>query len=308
MLNNKPVLIVISLLISIGLWLYVTGQVDPEMTAKINNVPVSIVNQNQLSERNLAVVQDEDIYVNATIKGKRSYVNKVKMSGMKAYIDVADAQKGVNVMEVDFETPTGITVENGDDATCSIKVEERISKEIPVKVEFTGRSSDGEYVPWATEIYPETVTAYGPRSIITAAESAVAKVDGSDVSLTEKNKEVDIQGQDPDGKIITSLEFNNSTVMVTERLLKVGDVKLNLSGQGLSSDFTLDSISGPETVRVVASESRLAGLTSISGTVDLSEVKEGGVVFLPVEVELPYGVYQYEDINENAKVTIKVAN
>lgn len=304
MLNNKPVLIILSLAISLSLWLYVTGQVDPETKAKVNDVPVTIMNEEQLAVQDLAVVQDDALVTGVTLQGKRSYVNRAKKGGeIKAFVDVSDAKEGVNELGLEFETPTGVTIEGAPEAVVSVTVEERVSKEVPVKITFSG-GGEGELIPWATEVYPDTITASGAKSSVDALECAVAGIEAADVTETAKNVEAEIGGRSTEGLAVRGLDFSRDSVMATVMLLDTAEVGVEYEATGLRAGFETDGITGPQKVRIVGATDTLADLGKVTAKVDLSDVEDAGVVERAIEFELPYGVYLYEDIKDNAKITV----
>ena len=304
MLNNKPVLIIISLAISLSLWLYVTGQVDPETKAKVNNIPVSIENEEQLAVQDLAVVWDDDMFTTATLQGKRSYVNKAKKSGVKAYVDVSEAKEGVNELNLEFETPTGVTVEGASEAVFNVTVEERISKEVPVKVTFSGVGSDTELVPCATEIYPNEITVSGAKSSVDSTENVEAVIATPDVTETAKNIEADVAGRSKEGAVVEGLDFSRDSVMATVKLMEMKDVSVEYERKSLIKGLEATAVSGPKTVTVLGDAQYLASIDTITATVELTDVRDAGVVEREISFELPYGIYLKDEITENAKVTV----
>ena len=303
MLSNKPVLIIISLAISLSLWLYVTGQVDPETKAKITNVSVTVTNEEQLAEKDLAVLQNGQLTTSATIQGKRSYVNKAKKSGMKAYVDVSEAKEGVNELNLEFETPTGVTVNDSTDAVYTLTVEKRVTKEVPVDITFTGETSS-ELTPFATEVDPETITISGAKSSVENVEHAVAEVDKSEVTEASKTIESDLSCRSKEGVTVNGMVMSRDTVLATVRLLSYKEVTVQYNTRDLAHGLEVSEITGPETVQLLGDSGTLAGITHIVATVDLKKVKESGVIERDIDFVLPYGTYMYQDNEEKAKVTV----
>ena len=48
MLKSKKFNIVLALIIAIALWAYVLGEVNPESTATVKNIPINFTNQESL--------------------------------------------------------------------------------------------------------------------------------------------------------------------------------------------------------------------------------------------------------------------
>ena len=71
MLNSKTANVILSLIIAVALWSYVIYTIEPTQTRTLVNVPVSIQNEDSLTDRGLAVADSDSIYVDVKVKGKR---------------------------------------------------------------------------------------------------------------------------------------------------------------------------------------------------------------------------------------------
>ena len=89
MLKNKRVLMAISLLISICLWLYVMGNVDPVTKATINMVHVEMTGEDYLESVGLEASLQSPKIIEVVIEGKRSEVNEAKKKGIVAKVEVS---------------------------------------------------------------------------------------------------------------------------------------------------------------------------------------------------------------------------
>ncbi len=109
MLRNRNVLLLISLLIAIGLWVYVMGSVDPQTTIKISGIKVQMQGTDVLDEQELTATLRSPDDVTITIEGRRSQVNKAKKKGVEAYIDVSKCDYGDNETRIQVNMPDGVT-------------------------------------------------------------------------------------------------------------------------------------------------------------------------------------------------------
>lgn len=107
MLKNNKVLFVLSLLISVALWVYVMGTVDPQIEAHINNIPVKVTGQEPLKNNGISAKLDSPYEVSIVISGKRSEVNKVEKKEFIATVDVSTCEMGKNTAPVEIKIPTG---------------------------------------------------------------------------------------------------------------------------------------------------------------------------------------------------------
>ena len=115
MLRNKKILMLISLLVAIGLWIYVMGNVDPVVRERIDGVQVELQGESTLTQAGLKATLKAPKRVSVSIEGKRSQVNKGKKKGVEAFVDVSTCDYGRNEGKIIIALPdtvTGVLVEN----------------------------------------------------------------------------------------------------------------------------------------------------------------------------------------------------
>ena len=125
MLKNKKVLMLLSLLVAVGLWVYVMGNVDPDTVEKIAGVKVEMEGTGTLQDAELHAVLNSPKVGTVTIEGRRSQVSKTKKKGVKAYIDVSTCDYGRNETDIYVRLPegvTGVSVENVSSETAVFTV------------------------------------------------------------------------------------------------------------------------------------------------------------------------------------------
>ena len=88
MWKNKPLMIVLSVLISIVLWLYVVTVVSPESEATLYNIPVVLQGESALDERGLVLVSDDEYKINLQLYGNRKDLNKVNSGNVTIIADL----------------------------------------------------------------------------------------------------------------------------------------------------------------------------------------------------------------------------
>ena len=124
-MKSNKVLMLISLLVAIALWMFVMGNVDPQINEKISSVKVELEGADVLEEQGLTATINKPKVVNITIEGKRSQINKAKKKGIKAYIDVSTCEYGKNETEIYVRIPdgvSGVTVEDISSETATFTV------------------------------------------------------------------------------------------------------------------------------------------------------------------------------------------
>ena len=125
MLRNKKILMLISLLVAIGVWIYVMGNVDPVVRERIDGVQVELQGESTLTQAGLKATLKAPKRVSVSIEGKRSQVNKVKKKGVEAFVDVSTCDYGRNEGKIIIaltDTVTGVLVENISSKTAVFTV------------------------------------------------------------------------------------------------------------------------------------------------------------------------------------------
>ena len=124
-MKSNKVLMLISLLVAIALWMFVMGNVDPQISERVSGVPVEMEGTDTLEDQDLTATVNKPKVVNITIEGKRSQVIKAKKKGIKAYIDVSTCDYGKNEAEIYVRIPdgaSGVSVEDISSETAVFTV------------------------------------------------------------------------------------------------------------------------------------------------------------------------------------------
>ena len=291
MFKRNGALKIISLLAAVCVWLYVTGEVDPETRSKIAEIPVSLVNTETLEAYGLAAVYDEQVNVSAVVSGKRSDVNDAKKNGITAYVDVAECEKGKNDVKIMVNVPDGINLENISQSTLPIKVEKRITETREVDMEFDKNESSSESttekVPWVLDYYPETVTISGAQSSVDKVRNVVGTID-ADKAVSNKSKWVDVELSPVDnkGKEVYGLELSFDRGEAEIQLLPTKTVTLQFSGDIKEESADLSKEDLPDHVSIVGTKDDLAKISEVEGTITKEE--DGSI---SISVKLPENVY-----------------
>lgn len=289
MLKNKTALRIVSLIAAILLWLYVMGEVDPETTRKIGMIPVNVVNAEQLEEQGLAVVFEENVFISATIKGKRSEVNNAKNTGITASIDVSDCKKGKNTLKITVNLPDGVILENSSRNTLKVKVEEMVYIDKPVNIEFAEAKGDTKTVPWVLEYYPKAITVSGAKSSVNKVEKLQGTVDENEAEIkNDKWVDVTVIPVDSDGNEVKGVTLKKEKAKAEIQKLSVKVVTLDIDttaieAEGFDADETLKDLTH---LRIAGPKETIKNINTLKGT---AIPGDGGKVV--IRIELPEKVY-----------------
>ena len=158
----------IALVITLGLWLGVTGLSTPT-TTRFSGVPLTLRVSNNTEITN-SPLQEVDI----VLTGDKRRMAQVNKSDLVLSLDLSDVQPGDRVIQltpdnVFITLPTGIKLEEIQPSRIAVKIEAVEEKEIPVKAQTDGEPPEG------FEIYNETVTPAKVRVRGPAGEARAAQ-------------------------------------------------------------------------------------------------------------------------------------
>ena len=88
MLKSKKFNIILALIIAIALWAYVLGEVNPESTTTVKNVPINFTNQESLEDNGLTVLGSSQTSISVSISGQRTAITKVEPGDFSVTCDV----------------------------------------------------------------------------------------------------------------------------------------------------------------------------------------------------------------------------
>ena len=255
--KQKIIVQIVSLFISIGLWLYVTNTENPIRTVEVSKVPVQLLNANDLSKQGMALVPNQSIYVDLKVEGYSQDVYKLNKDNFSIKIDLAEyaLKLGDNSIPITIvDTPSNVTVKNTSNLVVTVKIEEIIEKDFKVESRIDVAAKANYYVA-QPQINQETVTVSGPKSLVSQVKGVV--VLGQEDNVFEdivKNYEVVAIGDS--GYTVEGVKLSTERVQVIIKVnpgksvpIKVGTIgnagyNINIASMELSQNYV--EITGPQ--------------------------------------------------------------
>ena len=342
--NNKQKAIVqiVCLLLSIGLWFYVTNVENPIKTQDINKVPVKLINEEVLRDSNLILAPNQQFFVNLKVEGTIQDLRKISKDDFEIVIDLSEyAYKiGANKIPVHIaDSPARVAIKNNSSLTLTIYIDEYIQKDIEITSDINIIAKPTYYVA-PVEFDKSKVTISGPKSAVDTVYSVVAR--GEEYNISETiYKSYNLYPVDENGNKVENVTLSQDTIDATIKVNagKIVPIKINTIGQLASSmrlkDFTSNykevELSGPketlDMIEVIETEevnlSNITGNTTVEVAlkipdnvqVNLGEVKSVSINVV-VENELSKEVTVEVDLNglseelklniENKTIRVKV--
>lgn len=234
--NSRVFWAIVSLALSLTIWVYVTSIESDEYRLVFRNVPVELVGDSTLIDsKNLAITDLDVTKVNVEISGPRRIVGSLSATDLIAQVDVSKlSQPAYTSQTYSVAFPDGtdtskVTVIKKSPEIVNFMVSNIIDKTIPVKGSFEGSIAEG-YTAQKTEFEPSTVTVSGPEAKLKNVEYAWLTFGEENLETTISTETVfklmDANGEECDS---TGLSFSTETVMATLQILEVKKVPLDIS-------------------------------------------------------------------------------
>jgi YbbR domain-containing protein len=183
----------ISLLVSLTLWFYVTSKGKIEMTL---SVPLELRNTPQ----QLAVVGSVTSYIDVRVQGQERLLRDItvgkKVGGV---LDLSMAKAGENSVRIspdDIKRPSGVTVTYIAPSEITVKLEPLMKKSFKLKPFLRGAPASGCRIT-GIKVEPSKITIEGPTSAVTMLDKLQTMpidIQGATASVTVEPK-IDYQGQ-----------------------------------------------------------------------------------------------------------------
>ncbi|NFO13182.1 hypothetical protein FDB34_02945 [Clostridium botulinum] len=305
--NKSLVAKLICLLLSFGLWLYISNVENPVRTYELKGVPVELINKESISKSNLAIVGEESFTVDLTLEGATSEITKAKKDSFKLTADMSSyaLKNGENIIPIQIVSyPQNINIKNNGFLGIKIKLETLITKDVSLKSQVN--------ITYKENIYKKDLTVSPEKATISGPESEVNKVDRGILVGNIENLEKDINKKFPikfvtkDNKEVKGI---TSKVNEAELNIKVNNgktVPINIKTIGMSNDgISIESmVAEPKSVHIIGEDKILNSINSI----DTQEINISNItadVEVNTNLKLPEGVTIQEN-SQNVKVKFSV--
>lgn len=311
-MKSKLLTALLSVAIALSLWLYVVTFVSPTTDKQFQNLSVSLQGETLLQDRGLMITTKEWPTVSLHLEGSRTNINKLSNSNITVSADVSRiGEVGTHRLTIVPVYPSdvqnnAVNILNQNPTVITVEVERRISKEVPVDVEYVGTLPEGYMADKENKtLSHEMVAISGPQSVIDQITSAKIYVDleqqVESISETYTFTLCNAQDEPVDAQLVTT---NVSGVSLTMKILRIKELQLLVNvidGGGATKDNSDITIS-QKSILVSGSDSLLENLESLElGTINLAEILEDQVLTFPIK--LPEGVTNETGVTE---VTVDV--
>ena len=270
-LMNNIGLKVLAFLAASMLWLMVVNIDDPVTTKTFYNIPVSVVNEEVLSESNQTYqIVDDTQTVSVTVKAKRKTLNRIKNEDIIAIADMKE-------LTLKTQIPISISIKGYDGKyesaeasprNLQVKLDDEQTKKFPIVPTTTGTVRDG-YALGEIKASPEKVSIRGPKTVISKISRVEASVNVSGLSEDAVLMSELVLYDDENNIIDQSLLTNNlgeDGVSVSVQLLQTKNVPITFDTSQIQAaeGYAFAGITcEPETVLVSGTKAELRKIDEI---------------------------------------------
>ncbi|MGN2371135.1 CdaR family protein [Clostridium cagae] len=305
--NKSLVAKLICLLLSFGLWLYISNVENPVRTYELKGVPVELINKESISKSNLAIVGEESFTVDLTLEGATSEITKAKKDSFKLTADMSSyaLKNGENIIPIQIVSyPQNINIKNNGFLGIKIKLETLITKDVSLKSQVN--------ITYKENIYKKDLTVSPQKATISGPESQVNKVGMGILVGNIENLEKDINKKFPikfvtkDNKEVKGITSNADEAELNIKVNNGKTVPINIKTIGNSNDgISIESmIAEPKSVHIIGEDKILNSINSIdTQEINISNITADAEV--NTNLKLPEGVTIQEN-SQNVKVKFSV--
>ena len=189
--KSKGFHMVLSVLIAIGLWMYVGRVENPDVPDTIRNLPITFVGTDILENRGLMIHQGGEQTVTIRVTGKRNVVNLLSAETVSIMVDVSTIeQPGQYTLsyQVFFNLPgtnssSSLVVTDRSPQNLVFTVARQAQRKIPIRGSTNVSVAEG-YQAGAFSFLPDTIEVRGEESLVNQIEYAQVILEQTELSAT----------------------------------------------------------------------------------------------------------------------------
>lgn len=306
-----------SFLFAVALWIIVTNINDPITPYKATDVPVTIKNDNLITDNGqiYEVLDGTDVIDVVTILAPRSIIDSLNDSNIVAVADMNDLTS-VNTISIKLSTNKyndKLESIKGSIDSVKLNIENKRTKSLPIRTSTTGEVREG-YIVGDITTDQNLVKISGPESVVSQISKAQVEV-GISGFTNNISTDTDIRLFDENDNEIksSSIEKSLNKVRVNVEILEIKSVPIKYDVTGIPSDgyrLTGEVESTRNYVNIAGKSKTLQSIDQIEipeNVIDVTGAKENVTTLVNLKEYLPDGVILAdEDFGGNVNVTVFV--
>ncbi|MCR5652841.1 MAG: hypothetical protein K6F88_03480 [Ruminococcus sp.] len=280
--KNNKFLLILSLIISIAIWITMSLSDTNDTNATINDIPIQINLSDDAVDNGLQIFTGNDQKASVTVSGNRLSIGSISND------DIIVSAPTAGTISTAGTYPLSLTAKKANSSdrfeivstvspsVITIFVDQFKESDFDIINKITYKVSKGYHAVVTTSA--ESITVSGPQSEVekVASVGIVGEISGELKDNT--SLECDVKLFDNSGSVITSnlLTLSDEKVTANFSVLPYKEVPVKLAFKNQPSELNMDYYSNilPDTIKIAAEQSVLDKLTSISTTpIDFNKLK-----------------------------------
>ncbi len=278
--NSRAFWMIVSLIASLGIWVYVSSVETEEFKQTFRGVEVRLAGESILRDsRNLVVTDMDTATVTVEVVGPRRVVAGLDADKIYAQIDVSKLSRSAytgqqySVIFPDGTDTSNLRITRKTPETVNFMVSSQTTKSVQVRGSFDGSIAEG-FTAESPVFEPATITLSGPEAYLKNVDYAWVSFSKENVDSTyETEVGFTLMNADNEPCSTTGIIPSTETVTATLPLLMLKEVKLGVNlveGAGATEGNTKVTIE-PASVTLAGDSKLLAGMNKLTlATIDLA--------------------------------------
>lgn len=300
---------VISVLVSLIIWIYVVYFQNPQYETWIKGIPVTRSNMStDFSSGKLKILDSNSDTVNIKVKGTRRTVAKLNSSNIKVTADMISVTKDGNyTLGTNVVFPvSGIAIIQKEPYNYEISVDKVATSKLKIEVKKTGSLKNGYEID-TESITPETVSITAPQSILNTVSKAAITVDLSGKSSDIKGNYL-IEFYTASGEKTTNPNISKSVEFAEGYFALAMTKEVEIVAQPSNADAIENAglsvnASGSKTVKIKGKSNIISQIDKIyTKPFSFASIKEGASH--TAELDIPENVSLADGAKKTAEFTL----
>ncbi|NBG89569.1 CdaR family protein [Isachenkonia alkalipeptolytica] len=294
---------IMAILFALFMWIYVMSVINPTISDNINNVPVELLNMEELESAGIVIKGEEEHTVNVRVTGRSDQVYRISREDIVATADLSGHQNiGANNLQVMVEVDADVEVEHNP-RFIRVELEEVVRKQKNVDINILGEPAEG-YVLGETRMTPSVIWIEGPESSVNSVEAIIAELqleeESTDVVANLTLKPVDSRGNEVSG---VQLESDVVEVVLPVERTKTVIIEPDLDIEAAEGYTIRNTRVTPRSIMVQGPEDQLEDLTRVdTELIERRDLTENESV--EVDLILPDGINLYNERSVTVEIEV----
>lgn len=273
-----------SIVAAVVLWMYITNTQDPYETKTFYDVPVTILNEANLTQKDKIVEVIDGSSIIVTVEARHSVCNVLTIDHIKAVADLDKTSSLTEMVPIDVSvigfTDKEVEITRGRGEYMKLSLEDYATKEFKVKIETAGKPADG-YVVDNAVASPNVITVSGSKMQLSRIQEVVVTVNVDSLSGTSTiNLKPVVYDMNDDVITGDKLTLSETSVQVTTSIYPVKNISILVNAVGdVDRDYEVGTTTRqPESVMIAGKPEELQALfeaaSNLTAKIDVSDRKQ----------------------------------